>query len=801
MDSPLCTPLTDVRRTDLALAGGKGANLGELIAAGFDVPAGFVVTTAAYRAAIAPLDEVDAHAVAAAAVPAAVDTALRAAYAELDGGPVAVRSSATAEDLPGAAFAGQQDTFLGIVGDEALRDAVRRCWASLWTDRAIAYRERLRIPPESVAIAVVVQRMVPADYAGVMLTADPVTGARDRVVIDASPGLGEAVVSGLVTPDHAVVDEADRVVAHTRGRRETVIRAAANGGTRTESGGDEPALTDGDLAGLARVGRRIAAHFGTPQDIEWAITERGIAILQARPMTALPPAPIALSRLQRFIGPVLLELLPRRPYPLEFTTWSLMIGAHVQGMVDGIAGLRLHFADIMPAHDAIVQEFVPYQPHPTGRTPRRVLRTIAHLGRDPRRWRTDTRYAQFRAATAVLAAQNPRELSWSELVSVPPQAAAATDLMTALRIAYLPPAAAAMVRLRLILVALGRTDLFADLLLGHRTVTQRANDELAAIAAAIRADADLAGRAAECDGDELWALVRDGAPRIRAQVEAFLDEFGHRETTSILLGKDPTWGDEPGTMMALVAVLLGDEPDPRPARFETALATLLAHPVVRALRLQPTARRLADRASTGVLVREDSHFELTRTMPPVRHALIEAGRRLAEAGAIDDPEDAWFLTYGELRSMTGPDDTRVDVRAAALRRRAAYAERASAPLIAPSTLYPNRRAGDAVVAGTPGGGGRAQGPVRVIHDVTEFARLQPGEVLVCPATNPSWTPLFARAAAVVVDNGGVASHAAIVAREYGLPAVMGTGDGTRVLTDGDLVRVDGDLGTVTAADE
>lgn len=800
MDVSLCVPLDHLRRTDLSIAGGKGANLGELIAAGFDVPDGFVVTTDAYRAAVASLEHVDAASVSAADVPDDVAAAIRAAYRDLGCGPVAVRSSATAEDLPGAAFAGQQDTFLGIVGEDELLDAVRRCWASLWTDRAVAYRERLRIPRESVAIAVVVQRMVPAAYAGVLFTADPVTGARDRVLIDASPGLGEAVVSGLVTPDHVVVDAEDGIVERTAGRRETVIHAVDGGGTRTDAGSDAPTLDDATILDLADTGRRIADHFGSPQDIEWAVTDDGIAILQARPMTALPPAPIALSRAQRFIGPVLLELLPRRPYPLELTAWSLMIGRHVQGMVDGIAGMGLEFADIAPVRDGVVQAFVPYQPRPTRRTPKRLLRTFGRLGRDPRAWADDPRYARYRAETAALDALEMRDVSWRDLVEVPQRASDAADLVTTLRVLYLPPAAAAMLRLRVVLAVLGRLDLFADLLLGHRTATQRANTGLGDIAAAIRADAGLSARAAGLDGESLWALVQAEAPGIRSRVDAFLAEFGHRETVSILLAKDPTWSAAPGTVMSLVAVLLGEAPDPRPDGFGAALAAVLEHPVVRGLRGQAALRRLVDRASSGVLVREDTHFEVTRTMPPVRRALIEAGRRLADAGALDDLEDVWFLTYAELRGLSGPDDGRVDVRAAAERRRAAYAELAASPLIAPSTLYPDRRVGDALVAGTPGGGGRVEGPVRVIRDASEFSLLQPGEVLVCPATNPSWTPLFARAAAVVVDNGGIASHAAIVAREYGIPAVMGTGDGTRVLQSDDLVRVDGDVGTVTAVE-
>lgn len=233
---PLVLPLDELAGSDLAVAGGKGANLGELIRVGLPVPPGFVVTTASYDRFVAHnhLGEIIARALReepisgatirgafeGAPIPPEVERDVVAAYAQLVRGPVAVRSSATAEDLPGAAFAGQQDTYLNIVGTEALLDAVRRCWASLWTDRAIAYRERQEIDQQTVKLAVVVQHMIPAEAAGVMFTANPITGARDEIVIDASPGLGKAVVSGLVTPDRFVLDKRSSRVKERRPGRQ-----------------------------------------------------------------------------------------------------------------------------------------------------------------------------------------------------------------------------------------------------------------------------------------------------------------------------------------------------------------------------------------------------------------------------------------------------------------------------------------------------------------------------------------------------------------------------------------------------
>ena len=259
---------------DLALAGGKGANLGELIRAGFPVPDGFVITTDAYAAAasaasIDPTDPIAARArLMEMAVPPEVATAVRDAYRAL-GGRVAVRSSATAEDLPEASFAGQQDTILDVDSEAALLNAVRRCWASLWNDRAVSYRTTQAVDERTLGLAVVVQRMVPAQVAGVLFTADPITGRRRRAAIDAVRGLGEQLVSGAVNPDHYLVDVKTGAVLERRG----------------------DIVDDTRLRELAAIGARIEAHYGKPQDIEWAIDGEKVWIVQSRDITTLYPIP------------------------------------------------------------------------------------------------------------------------------------------------------------------------------------------------------------------------------------------------------------------------------------------------------------------------------------------------------------------------------------------------------------------------------------------------------------------------------------------------------------------------------
>src|SRR4051812_2668715 len=277
MNGRAVAPLRDLSSRDLAVAGGKGANLGELLRAGFAVPDGFVVTTGAFRVAAraAAIDPADARGAAArmrgVAIPDEVSGAIRDAYRAL-GGRVAVRSSATAEDLPEASFAGQQDTILDVVGEDAVLDAVRACWASLWNERAVAYRASHEIDPAGLGLAVVVQRMVDARAAGVLFTADPLTGRRHRASIDAVAGLGDRLVSGAVNPEHYVVDTPS--------------------GAIPERGG--ALLDDARLRELAELGARIEAHYGKPQDIEWAIDDTRLWVVQSRDITTLYPLPAGL---------------------------------------------------------------------------------------------------------------------------------------------------------------------------------------------------------------------------------------------------------------------------------------------------------------------------------------------------------------------------------------------------------------------------------------------------------------------------------------------------------------------------
>jgi phosphohistidine swiveling domain-containing protein len=837
---PLVAPLARFGRADLDLAGGKGANLGELSRAGFDVPPGFVITTAAYDLLLqengldsridellADLDEVGSASIASAsqriremlqnaAMPAQVAAEVLPAFRRLGGGAVAVRSSATAEDLPGAAFAGQQETFLNVQGEEALLEAVRACWASLWSERAVHYRLRHQIDQSAVRLAVVVQQMVPAGFAGVLFTANPLSGARDELVIDANPGLGEAVVSGLVTPDHFVVDRRSQRLKEQRpGRREVVVRLKAGGGTeqvapvREEAEGT--ALPSPVVRKLAHLGIGIERHFGAPQDIEWAwardSTEKGrVFILQARPMTALPE-PVKAGGPMQLILPMLAEMWPARPYPLDVATFTGAVEAAIGNLLVVMMGKSAPSpGSSFVEEDGVVVRFQPPEVHPS---PGMLLSPWVALWRarfyDPARWKDDPLLDEVIAQARQLEERRPADLTWAQNIDTLHEALALIPRTMELRERYLPRALLGLGGLWLLLALARSLDRFGGLVSGVETKTTETNRALDRLAAHIRNDPTLGDLFAQNDAGELSSVLAQSqvGQTFLESFEAFLARYGHRETSLTI--SQPAWRDQPETVLGLLKVLGRREPQEVESyqAWKSSRDDLLAHSILGARLLRrPFLKSLAS-ARALFQIREDTHFYVTLLQPLQRRIALELGRRLEEVGALPAQEDVFHLRLDELEPLGDPwppvRETIDGLRGLVARRKARRSALAAQPLFDPRLLAaePAGLAGeDVLLRGSPGSPGRAGGPARIIRDSSEFGKLQPGDVLVAPVTNPAWTPLFQQAAAVVVDTGGVASHAAITAREYGLPAVMGTLDGTQKLKDGQWVRVDGSRGLV-----
>ena len=814
--------LADVGSGDRSIAGGKGANLGELVRAGFPVPPGFVITTGAYglmleetglAQTLSGLLQEDAEgekiraAFSGVAMPAGVADSITAAYRRLGSGAVAVRSSATAEDLPGAAFAGQQDTFLNIAGEEALLTAVGSCWTSLWTDRAISYRKRQGVTPEGLAIAVVVQSMVDADVAGVMFSADPVTGRRDRIVLDAGRGLGEAVVSGLVTPEHYILDRRGRLMSWQPGGSAALIRAGSaariNAGMDTSS---RPALTKDQLARLAGLCVRALKLFGVPQDMEWAVAGGKVYLLQARPMTALPPEPANLNFLQKRIGPTYVEMFHERPYPLDVSGWLRLGLFDMLGKMAGSIGVVFpSVAQILPEADGVVVRLVPPVPRPTIK----MLGAPASILARGRRfklsqWTSDFRLTAYLAEVDKLNGQDPGHLDWAQALQHVRRILAGLAPITGLRVSYLPGLLLSQVKLRSLLLLLGKSRLAPALNAGAPTHTSAANQELEDLAGVVRAEPSLRALFEQHDPSDLMPVLAN--PRytdFARRFEAFLRTYGHRETSSVVLSSSPTWSEVPGVVLGLVKVLV-DAPPAKTDQTGNAFRELQAHPAMKIPRFRCLVLNAVEQAKAGMAFREDTHFYATALLPPLRKSLLSLGQRLQAADIIDRPDDVFHLRFEELGTIADPARLtareRDRWRSLVIARTAKRRELAAVPLLDLRDLFGEAaRGADALVKGSGASRGTATGAVRIIKQPAEFGDLRSGEILVCPYTNPSWTPLFQRAAAVVVDTGGIGSHAAIVAREYGIPAVMGTRNGTSILTSGQRVTVDGGSGLVIPA--
>lgn len=743
-----------VGKDDLDLVGGKGANLGELIRMGMPVPDGFCLTTQAYRRAVAALPGITAETVARAELPDGLEAELLEATAAF-GGPVAVRSSATAEDLPEASFAGQQETVLGVVGDDVIA-AVRRCWASLWSERAIAYRREQGIDDADVALAVVVQRMIPADAAGVAFTVDPVTGSRE-VSIESAFGLGESVVSGAVTPD---AHQVGRRIRRRPGVKATRIDLAPNGSTVTRPVADPtaPAITDRQARRIASLARRVERHYGTPMDIEWALEGDRLWLLQARPVTtSIGKRPGLLARMFR---DNVIEHFPS-PHPLDLAMVEMLLP--ILASVARRIGLEIEGVDDLVTMD---DDGVARIGHPRVRVraPWRIWTSLRRRNRlDPRDWEhAEGRRARQLAARFSTLPLDP--LTDGELAAAMVELLAEAREIVDRRMQYLSQHLMRGLRLDALLrvtrSGLSQFDLLGDL----DYVTATLNRELHELATSAPAEVHALLNRSPIDVEALRGTAW------WVDVKAFLDRFGARATRMYQVFSSRSWREDlPGFLM--LAAMAVDAPPTKDIRLPRFL-------------VRRFPRLLADYRA-GHVMREASVQEFEELGVAMRRL---AGRAAGRLGLTR--EEALFLTLDEtLRALRGEG---LDV-AALVERRQPERDRAEAVWSASTHGAATANAsGD----GVPASPGRASGPARIIHGPEDFHRLQPGDVLVCRATDPAWTPLFARAVAVVASTGGRLSHAAIVAREYGIPAVLGVPEAMDI-ADGTRLVVDGSAGTVS----
>ena len=875
----------DIEPGMLDAVGGKGLNLGLLHAAGLPVPEGFCVTTAAYRSVVGqrldplilqiagvgpprlpPLAARIRQLISTSPIPPKITAAIGARYAALGSarsaafdsvGAVAVRSSATAEDLPDASFAGQQDTYLNVVGPEAVLDAVRHCWASLWTDRALAYRNANGIDHRSVALAVVIQRMVDAEVAGVLFTADPVTGHRERTVIDASPGLGEAVVSGAVNPDRfAAVTATGEIVEARLGDKRVAIHSQVGGGTETvtvDAGGTSACLSEHQISDLVRLGGRVQEYYGSPQDIEWAIAADGrIWLTQARPITTLYPVPATgRSGTRAFFCVTLAQGLTRPITPMGLAAYRLM-GSAITTLVGhapadayagpaglAVAGMR-QFVDITPILQHRRAHRVAYRL--AGVMEARTQAVLTTLSTDSRFATTESGSAApivarifwisklpFRLAAAlvspalayrgiaVLERRLRRRLVVAEgatpgqrLDFVERRLGTDTILLMPRTIGYALAGFAALALARRLLGDRVRPEEWQTVLRGlPHNVTTEMDLALWGLTQRIRSDESAAAAFAGEPAAVLGRRFRAGELPAVAQrgLTDLLSRYGHRAVAEIDLGV-PRWSEQPEHLLGVIANYLRLEdpelaPDRLFARGAAQADAGVADLTRRARQLGPLRGRLAGlalrRARQLVGLRESPKFLLVLSLATLRHQLRLVGAAAARLGAIAAPDDIFWLDLREARRALNAEPLGAVVDA----RRAAY-EREVRRRHVPRILLSDGSEPEAGapaeagtgLAGSPASAGIVTGVARVVLDPTG-AHLEPGEILVAPSTDPGWTPLFLTAGGLVMEMGGSNSHGAVVAREYGIPAVVGVPRATSVIETGQVITVDGAAGRIT----
>jgi pyruvate,water dikinase len=851
----------EIDKTQAAVVGGKGAHLGELSQiAGIRVPPGFCVTTNAFRRIIAAAPSIDdlldrlsrlnpgdrnairklsaeiRRTLEGLATPDDVAAAITVALARLgEQAAYAVRSSATAEDLPTASFAGQHDTYLNIVGPAAILQHVRRGWASLFTEQAVTYRLRNGFDHRKVHMAVVVQQMVFPHAAGILFTADPVTSNRKVASVEASFGLGEALVSGLVHADVYKVRDGE-LVAKALATKRLAIHASPSGGTQQQTieakRQQQPALTDAQVVRLAQLGRRLEAHFGCPQDIEWCLVDDGFDIVQSRPITTLFPIPATGDRENHVyvsVGHQQMMTDPMKPLGLslfQLTALRPMYEAGGRLFVDVTQGLA------SPTSRAGLLEVLGKSEPLIGDALQTILKRGDFIASIPDEGEggapADGAPAPIETDPAIVAELIGRNHASIAALKRNIQTKSGTALLDFIladigelkRILFDPQS------MQVIMAGMEATWWLNEQLqawLGEKNaadtltqsvphnVTSEMGLALLDVADAIRPHPDVVAFLQHVEDenflDELAKLA--GGREARDAIRTYLDKYGMRCVGEIDITR-PRWSERPST---LVPVILGNiknfELGAGQRRFEQGRqeAWEKEQELQERLRALPDGerkaeqvKRMIDRVRTFSGYREHPKYGIVSRYFVYKQALWEEADRLVQAHVLREKDDIFYLTFQELHDVVRTNH--VDDQ---LIRRRKDAFRSYQALTPPRVLtsdgeviagaYRRDDLPVGALVGLPVSAGTIEGRARIILNMAE-ADLEPGDILVTAYTDPSWTPLFVAIKGLVTEVGGLMTHGAVIAREYGLPAVVGVEHATRLIMDGQRIRVHGTDGYI-----
>ena len=843
--------LTSPLAVDVARTGGKGAGLARLIAEGFRVPPGFVVTTAAFRTSTRMLEhrieellggpgspEADAEAshriqrlFTDSTMPCEIAAEVVATYERLGGPdvPVAVRSSSVAEDTEAASFAGQQDTYLWIRGADELLDHVMRCWASLFTPRAIAYRRRFGVPLGDMAMAVVVQEMVPAQCAGVMMTLEPTTGSGDEVYIESAYGLGETVVRGEVSPDCFIVDKrTGRIRSKFIGSKAEAYRFDETSGVvqRVHVAGeeaDEPTLSDGEILHLAGLAARAQQRFGGHLELEWAVgprpgADREIFLLQCRPETVwskrsrsdIPPPAVVVDPLMDTSAPNLHwsrsnvgEAVPGVLTPLNWSIWGGVGERSVRDSAHDIGALSKREARIPDDPDdrvvrvfhgrytANVEFIARLGDRLPGVTAQDIVTSIlggvpATMTFSPTRrrypivaWKAGRIFLTYPRRASRLA--HDYDLWWRQSVD----AATQLDRSDALRLLH---------------EAVRRIEAALTLqTTGLLVVIQPVYELLARIAARAGTGdvAELSG-----SGHSEIAVIADTwrVSRGTLTIGDFKRKHGfHGPLEGEIASR--VWRQDETPLRRMIEHYANKPDSENPAHAEGERARRRDQSTRKVLAAFPVRRRLLVRLAlrlgrTRMPLRGLVKRSFLQALDVARAAACRLGELLVAEGVLDAADDVFFLALEELATLPTSE-----LKARIAQRRRYWHQHQSLVVPGEWTGIPEVRRRDTEkrhsgsLAGVGVSPGVIEGRARVLME-PDFMEVEPGEILVAPHTDPSWSSVMFISSALVVDIGGALSHTAVVARELGIPCVVNTRSGTRDIKTGDLIRVDGSTGTV-----
>ena len=859
----------DIDRTKLPVIGGKGANLGELSRIeGIRVPDGFCVSTEAYKRVVEKtpstnelLDQLsllkaeDRHRIGELsrelrrrieeiAMPQDIAEEIARRISSLgEESAFAVRSSATAEDLPTASFAGQQDTYLNIIGKEAVLAHIGKCWASLFTERAVIYRLQNGFDHRAVGLAVVVQRMILPQAAGILFTADPVTSNRKVSSIDASFGLGEALVSGLVNADNYKARNGEIIDKRIAAKKLAIV-ASKDGGTKTQA--IEPqrqrrqTLTDAQILRLERTGRKIEAHFGSPQDIEWCLVDDAFYIVQSRPITTLYPIPEANDQENRVyvsVGHGQMMTDPIKPLGLSFflmTTRAPMRKAGGRLFVDVTSGLaspasRDNLLDVLGQGDPLIRDalmtileradFIKSAPddkkeatHIKSSKGMSSAEIQAQAGNDP----TIVADLIARSQTSVeTLKQNIQTKSEADLFDF-----ILEDIQQLQKLLSDPQSrgvilagmnSSAWINEKM-LEWLGEKNV-ADTLSQSvpNNITSEMGLELLALADAIRPYPEVINYLQRARDDSfLDELVRfEGGQQVRTAIFAYLDKYGMRCAGEIDITR-ARWSEKPDTLLPMILSDIKNlEPGAGGRRFEQGRQAALKKEQELLDRLAQLPDGESKAAETKRMIdlirnlsgyREYPKYGMISRYFVYKEALLREAERLAQANVIHEKEDIYYLTFEELREVVRANQLDYQIISAQKDEYRLY-ERLTPPRVITSDgeiiagEYKRANLPAAAIPGLPVSSGVIEGRARVILNM-EDADLEDGDILVTAFTDPGWTPLFVSIKGLVTEVGGLMTHGAVIAREYGLPAVVGVENATRLIKDGQRIRVHGTAGYV-----